>query len=419
LRNKTTKDCIRFYYDSKQAVPYKSALREHHLRRKRRGVTWEGTFEAAVSVGAIVKAGVNELKPLVFLLPESDNTYRTRQFHPMKREVFDSLVMDQTSLITPDMQDAESDETQPSKRRCLRRPVFTPSEEQSRFLQAQEADVAEVRTDDEVIREEATPIRRPRQKWSAEEKSVFVEILETQPSQSRPDWKLFSEALRSKSLEQIKNFYYDYKKPTGRNRGERKKARRQDETSTPTPMTQTDPTPAASAIEPVALAASTSIVEPAPQYGVGLPFHPIQHQPHQPRHSNPYGDLYCNEMSRTSTPDPVELAWTQQLLMGQGGEAAARRLLQSHHQQQQQQQQHHLLSSLISWPHGDWNEQHQHQQLFLRLQQQQQTNQQLAALGLGSYRQDDAQLALAQHLLNLQSRNGNFHGNSHPPRGPR
>jgi hypothetical protein len=435
-----------------------------------------------------VKAGVNEQKPLVFLLPESENTYRTRLFHPMKREMFDSLDIDKTALVASDGPELDSDEM-PSKKLCLRRPLFTPSEDQSKFLQTQEVDTGDVRTDDEATREEATPIRRPRQKWSAEEKNLFVEVLEAQPSQTRPDWKLFSDALRSKSLEQIKNFYYDYKKPAGRNRGgDRKRARRQDETSTPTPMAQqTDSVPATPA----------AALEPQPEHQqlyaaarlASLPFHPIQQaqaqiqqqqpqpqqpQPQQPqpqpRHSNhPYGDLYANEMSRTSTPDPMELAWTQQLLLGQGGQEAARRLLTDHgraafpllqsHQQQQQHQQ--LRSSLMSWPNpslhhhhhhhppphqhhhhhhaaavgggggGDsWtDQQHQHHQLLLRLQHQQQTNQQqLAALGLGGYnahhRPDEAQLALAQHLLNLQRHSNNSNNNNsggtggHHHRGP-
>ena len=51
LRNKTTKDCIRFYYDSKKSVPYKHALKEFLQRKKRRGdvVSWDATIQSALS----------------------------------------------------------------------------------------------------------------------------------------------------------------------------------------------------------------------------------------------------------------------------------------------------------------------------------------------------------------------------------
>jgi hypothetical protein len=64
LRNKTTKDCVEFYYDSKQTVPYKAALKEHIMRRKRRGDyhIWDATIQAALSVGAVVEAGQSEDK---------------------------------------------------------------------------------------------------------------------------------------------------------------------------------------------------------------------------------------------------------------------------------------------------------------------------------------------------------------------
>jgi hypothetical protein len=93
LRNKTTKDCIEFYYNSKKTIPYKHALKEFHIRKKRQGsvVGWDATIQAALSVGATIKPGDSPEKPLRFILPQRDYTFRTNSFHPMKIEVFNNL----------------------------------------------------------------------------------------------------------------------------------------------------------------------------------------------------------------------------------------------------------------------------------------------------------------------------------------
>ena len=93
LRNKTTKDCIAFYYNSKKTIPYKHALKEFLQRKKRHGavVGWDATIQAALSVGAIIKPGESPEKPLKFVLPQNDYTYRTHPFHPMQMEVLDNL----------------------------------------------------------------------------------------------------------------------------------------------------------------------------------------------------------------------------------------------------------------------------------------------------------------------------------------
>jgi hypothetical protein len=94
LRNKSVRDCIAFYYDSKQSVPYKAALKEHLLRRKRRGepTNWEATMQAAVSVGAVISPGSSVEKPVIFSLPMEENTYSSRHFHPLRRERIVNIV---------------------------------------------------------------------------------------------------------------------------------------------------------------------------------------------------------------------------------------------------------------------------------------------------------------------------------------
>lgn len=93
LKNKTTKDCIKFYYDSKKTVPYKHALKEFIHRKKKRGdvVSWDATIQACLATGAVIKAGSSSEKPLKFVLPESDYTYHTINFHPLRLEVFEDL----------------------------------------------------------------------------------------------------------------------------------------------------------------------------------------------------------------------------------------------------------------------------------------------------------------------------------------
>ena len=93
LTRKSTKDCIAFYYNSKKTVPYKHALKEFLQRKKCRGdvVPWAATIQACLSMGAVIKAGSSPERPLKFILPESDFTYSTRLFHPMRLEVFKDL----------------------------------------------------------------------------------------------------------------------------------------------------------------------------------------------------------------------------------------------------------------------------------------------------------------------------------------
>jgi nuclear receptor co-repressor 1 len=96
LRNKTTMDCVAFYYDAKKSLPFKGALREH-LLRKRRGrsaencnISWMATVQAAISAGASVSEGDgSDERPFTFSIPGGDNTYSTSKFHPMQRDILD------------------------------------------------------------------------------------------------------------------------------------------------------------------------------------------------------------------------------------------------------------------------------------------------------------------------------------------
>ena len=112
LKNKSVHDCISFYYDSKQCVPYKAALKEHLNRKKRRdSCSWEATMQAALSMGSKVCAGISDEKPLIFKLPPNDNTYYTFPFHPMKMEFLGSI-KDERNLndIAAEYKEVEDDE---------------------------------------------------------------------------------------------------------------------------------------------------------------------------------------------------------------------------------------------------------------------------------------------------------------------
>lgn len=233
LRNKTTRDCVRFYYDSKQMVPYKGALKEHTMRRKRKEAyqVWDASIQAAMSVGATVEVGESEEKPVVFVLPKSDCTYATRLLHPLKREVFDGIELD------PKMADYEDDESPTDQvkwrnRKRGREPLFLLDDEQTKYLkQASQETMSNARSsvlslDELGEQSKSTELdatgnstsRKTPQKWTSDEKKLFMETLEKHGR----NWSVLSDALGNKTITQIKNYYYDIKKQAGK--GKEKKA---------------------------------------------------------------------------------------------------------------------------------------------------------------------------------------------------
>lgn len=214
LRNKTTKDCIAFYYDSKQTVPYKGALKEHMMRRKRKGdyQVWDASIQAAISVGAVVTAGSSEEKPLVFSLPSSDRTFSTKMLHPLKREVLDTVGTD-IDLAKISKADLYPDETKSKSRKRDRDPLFSIDKEQTKFLRMTSQESITV---NQAESNTPTPPRKAPQKWTAAEKKIFVETLEEHGHGKK--WEMLSRALKTKSISQIKNFYYDYKKQSGKSK---------------------------------------------------------------------------------------------------------------------------------------------------------------------------------------------------------
>jgi hypothetical protein len=214
LRNKTTKDCVAFYYDSKQAVPYKGALKEHMMRRKRKGdyQIWDSSIQAAISVGAVVTAGSSEEKPVTISLPSSDRTYTTRMLHPLKREVLDAMGVEKTLADFED-EDIQIDDAKPKSRKRNRDPLFSLGKEHTKFLRVSSQDLmAGNKTRLAIVGEgknestdavkggdsEAIPTasgRKAPQKWTAPEKRIFVETLEEHGKYSTPTVEEFPTVL--------------------------------------------------------------------------------------------------------------------------------------------------------------------------------------------------------------------------------
>lgn len=204
LKNKNTKDCIAFYYDSKQTVPYKAALKEHLMRRKRRGdySVWDATIQAAIATGAVVTAGKSEQKPLVFTLPENDFTFHTRALHPLQRETFDRATVELDDEVEYDEDDLEpkTRSGRPSNR-YKRDPFFTLAKKERVLLKTKSKSASSslssspipykkariMAEDDAALAAEKltvpepgklTPTRKAPQKWTSEEKKIFVDTLE-------------------------------------------------------------------------------------------------------------------------------------------------------------------------------------------------------------------------------------------------
>ena len=193
LKNKTTKDCVAFYYDSKQTVPYKGALKEHMMRRKRKGdyQVWDASVQAAISAGAQIRAGESEEKPINFTVPSTDLTYNTHMLHPLQREVLDPMVIDEEIAAEHEDDDkGHSEDTRWKSRKRGRDPLFSLDKKQMKYLRQSSQDSMAIQTTkgkERSIEENCdldsganvtTPMRKAPQKWTASEKKLFLSTLE-------------------------------------------------------------------------------------------------------------------------------------------------------------------------------------------------------------------------------------------------
>jgi hypothetical protein len=235
LRNKTTKDCIKFYYDSKKTVPYKHALKEFLLRKKRRGdiVPWDGTIQAVLAVGATVRAGNSAEKPLEISIPDNDFTYRTKSFHPMKLEVFNNL---EESVLNAKHTDEAKKEHKSKRsnwfildsasRKHLKHHDKEHHHQKRKQLPAglsdddQEPKKIQRKNDMTSVHEEpGKPEKRKHkpQKWKAEEKRLLYEALEKYGH----DWNAISRTVGTRTDVQAKNYFHDNKEKITKQLNER------------------------------------------------------------------------------------------------------------------------------------------------------------------------------------------------------
>ena len=274
LKNKTTKDCIKFYYDSKKAVPYKHALKEFFQRKKRRGdvVSWDATIQSCLAMGAIIKAGSSPEKPLKFLLPQSDYTYHTQYFHPMRLEVFEAL--EETVLAAkqpdeikahtgkrkrsnwfildahekkylPSKDDDHHHHSKRSKKEAKESSAATESEEEThedqplKKVSRKKSSIKDTKDDAETPvrekdddedaaaasggkkkKERLTPSGNKPQKWKAREKELFFDALDKHGH----DWVAVSEKVGTRTATQVKNYFFDNHKTIGKMREKLAKA---------------------------------------------------------------------------------------------------------------------------------------------------------------------------------------------------
>lgn len=226
LKNKSVHDCISFYYDSKQSVPYKRALKEHFKRKKRSfdAVKWDATIQAAISVGATVRMGISSEKPLIFDLPQDDLTFHTRHFHPLGKEVFDVVCGgNYPSIEISSIQDVKK---LPHKRKASAMlDLFTLDTSERKFLRAysdgsgknsasgsdleQEKDIQG--SNSPIVNSDRAPVEKRKKrshKWSNEEKAMFFEAFELVGKK----WAKIADVIKSKSALQVKKFYQENKK---------------------------------------------------------------------------------------------------------------------------------------------------------------------------------------------------------------
>lgn len=174
------------------------------MRRKRRGdyPVWDATIQAALSVGAIISAGPNEQKPLVFALPDNDFTFWTKDFHPLQRSLFDKAGVGEGGPEDFDEDEYEAagkrKGVKPSQR-YKREPFFNLAKEEKKFIKSKSKGSGEKETRSiplkkmklkPIVEEDeppvdmgktpgsATPPRKAPQKWTSTEKKIFVDTLE-------------------------------------------------------------------------------------------------------------------------------------------------------------------------------------------------------------------------------------------------
>ena len=352
LKNKNTKDCIAFYYDSKKTVPYKHALKEFIQRKKRKGdvVSWDATIQSCLAMGAVIKAGTSPEQPLKFILPEHDFTYHTKNFHPMRLEVFENL----EEVVSHAKQPDESKSAGGKKKRSN---WFILDAHEKKYLKHDSSDDHHHRRKSEAmdtISDDDAPMKVKRvkrskeddaeeeggrkkqkthkaQKWKAREKDMLYEALDNHGH----DWAAISEIMGTRTPTQVKNYYYDNKKTITKTRekiakikaaadGRKKKKKRGVQGGTDTPKSLT-PTTDGSVVD--SRRTSLSSAEAQQQQQMALQAHGRNEQDEQ----------YRQQLQRMHQQDQLRQQILQQHLQQQQHQQRQEELYR-HNQQMQQEE---------------------------------------------------------------------------------
>eukprot|EP00981_Chlorochromonas_danica_P014589 scaffold8370_cov149-Ochromonas_danica.AAC.2 len=126
LPNRTTKDCVKFYYDAKYTVEFKQLLKEHDNRRKQVKANWLYSTKAAhVSGGELFPPNNNEVKDFLVQAPMDDSSYSTFIYTP-------SFISRLCSFPLPISSHKMALENEEGKRQLIQ--VYPHSELLSRYL---------------------------------------------------------------------------------------------------------------------------------------------------------------------------------------------------------------------------------------------------------------------------------------------
>ena len=408
LRNKSTKDCIKFYYDSKKTVPYKQALKEFLLRKKRRGdvVPWDATIQSVLSVGATVKAGSSTEKPLRISVPESDCTYHSKSFHPMKLEVFANL--EESVLQTKHADDTKKEHKprrsnwfilESSSRKYIKNREEKEHHQKRKSIASseEEEDPKKIQRKNDMssVHEDPPKRKHKAQKWKAEEKRLLYEALEKHGR----DWVAISKAVGTRTDIQSKNYFHDNEEKITKQLNERagksketegvkvkKKPGRKKKIKDPPP-----PTPTESESNPKPASADSSVSNATSEK------------------EEQYRQQMILQQQQDHIRQQIQLQQQQQHIQRLVQQQQQEEIYRQHQEEMYRQQVHHLRQQEILHAHAQ-QLQHQHQH-----QHQQHYHEQM-----GQHNFDPNQIQNLQQLLAMRGRqspyfqggNGNGGGGS-------
>ena len=240
LTNKSAKDCVRFYYDSKQTVNYKAMLREHQQRRRGLKTSYNEMTNAVESMGGAMVMD-DEENEVDFALPPDESTFSSHAQHP-PRMWTDSGPGSLAKRRLAKKTSAESKQADAKSGRGRKRSLDPrdavggaahPSQTRKKQLSSGQLEAQKL------MREKQTMRAREREaaandehgygaahggggrphggvvkhapKWNSQEKLQFLEHFTAHGK----NWPLITQLIPTKSEAQVKNYYQNYKTRLG------------------------------------------------------------------------------------------------------------------------------------------------------------------------------------------------------------